>query len=222
LVDAQEQERRALARELHDEFGQALTALKMEVGMALNASAAAPSVRTPLEEARSIADSTLRGIRDLSQLLHPSTLDDFGLPATITAYVRNFAKRSAIRVDVTLTGLDARLPAGVEVAVYRIVQEALTNVARHSDARVATVVVERAGDYLDAVIEDDGVGVPTLPEGGAPRGLGVIGMRERAQSLSGSLSIQPRQGGGTRVVVRIPIAPQLRNTSDLFSSKVPA
>lgn len=128
LVGAQEEERRNLARELHDEVGQALTAVKMDIGIALRGDVDSRG-KDALQEASEIAETTLRGVRDLSQLLHPSMLDDFGLPATLTAYLRSFSQRTGIRAQLAET-IDDRLPAAVEVAVYRIVQEALSNVAR--------------------------------------------------------------------------------------------
>jgi signal transduction histidine kinase len=218
LVDAQEQERRTLARELHDEVGQALTALKMDVGLALRAGEADPRVREPLEEARAIAERTLQNVRDLSQLLHPSILDDFGLPATIEAYVRNFSRRTGIKSEVLLSGLDRRLPTGVETAVYRIVQEALTNVARHSRATTCVVTIARDGDTLRASVDDDGAGVNAIDRTSVARGLGVLGMRERAQSLSGSLTIERRPEGGTRLAVVIPLARRVREAADASPS----
>jgi signal transduction histidine kinase len=205
LVDAQEQERRALARELHDEVGQALTALKMEVGIALRAKHADPNVVGALEEARAIAESTLHGVRDLSQLLHPSVLDDFGLPESVTASLRSFSKRTGIKAAVHFDALDTRLPAGVEVAVYRITQEALTNVARHSHASSCSVSIARRDDAVHLTIVDDGTGT----EGKAThtsRGLGVIGMRERAQSLSGTFHMEAGPGRGTRITVVVPLS----------------
>ena len=205
LVDAQEQERRNLARELHDEVGQALTAIKMEVGVALRGSADS-RVRSSLDEARSIAESTLQSVRDLSQLLHPSMLDDFGLPETLAAYLRSFSKRTGIRAKLTHHGLDERLPADVEVCIYRIVQEALTNVARHSGALECSVNVTRQSDNVNLVIEDQGRGLNGARLSG-PRGLGLIGMRERAQALNGRFTIEDRPEGGTRVSVTLPVPP---------------
>jgi signal transduction histidine kinase len=214
LVDAQEQERRALSRELHDEFGQALTALKMEVGIALQAGGHDARVTAPLEEARAIAEKTLHGLRNLSQLLHPSILDDFGLPETLEAFVRTFSKRTDIRASLTVTGLESRLPAGVEVAVYRIVQEALTNVSRHSRATQCAVGIVRDADALTVTVEDDGIGVQGARDTPMPRGLGVVGMRERAQSLSGSFAMERREQGGTRVTVVIPLTRQAREATE--------
>jgi signal transduction histidine kinase len=205
LVDAQEQERRSLARELHDEVGQALTAIKMEVGVALRAGVDSRG-RASLEEARAIAESTLQSVRDLSQLLHPSTLDDFGLPETLAAYLRSYSKRTGIRAHLTHEGLDGRLPGDVEVCIYRIVQEALTNVARHSGSPSCAVVVARRGDQVRVVIEDQGRGLAAASRVSEPRrGLGLIGMRERAQALDGRFSIESRPEGGARVSVTLPV-----------------
>ena len=204
LVDAQEEERRSLSRELHDEVGQALTAIKMEIGVALRSTDSGARARASLEEARTIAESTLQSVRDMSQLLHPSTLDDFGLPETITAYLRSFSKRTGIRAQFTPEGLDGRLPTDVEVCVYRIVQEALTNIARHSGAHACSVSLSRAGERLQLVVEDDGRGMAPGPAGARP-GLGLIGMRERAQALDGTFAITARPQAGTRLVVTLPV-----------------
>jgi signal transduction histidine kinase len=203
LVDAQEDERRHLARELHDEVGQALTAIKMEIGVALR-SAADARARGSLEEARGIVERTLQSVRDLSQLLHPSMLDDFGLPETLQAYVRSFSKRSGIRTEFIVAGLDRRLPDEVEVCVYRIVQEALHNVARHSGAAGCTVTLNCGEGALRLTIDDDGTGMNAVDTADR-RGLGLIGMRERAQALSGRFTIGNAPAGGARVVVTIPL-----------------
>jgi signal transduction histidine kinase len=203
LVDAQEDERRALARELHDEVGQALTAIKMEVGVALRGASGDTRTRSSLEEARAIAESTLQGVRDLSQLLHPSMLDDFGLPETLSAYLRKFTKRTGIRADLNLIGGEGRLPQPIEVGVYRILQEALTNIARHSGADSCIVTLDRQESSLCLTIDDDGIGF--VDDRARARGLGVIGMRERAQSLAGTFGIENRPGGGTRILVTVPL-----------------
>ena len=204
LVDVQEEERRTLARELYDEVGQALTAVKMDIGIALRGEVE-PRVRSALEEARDLSENTLRSVRDMSQLLHPSALDDFGLPATLTAYLRNFSHRTGIRAQLAET-MEARLAPDIEVCVYRIVQEALSNVARHSGASACTVSLNSGGGMLRLVIEDNGRGVASsanrLTSG---PGLGLIGMRERAQALGGTFSIKERDGGGTIVAVALPL-----------------
>jgi signal transduction histidine kinase len=209
LVTAQEEERRSLARELHDAVGQALTAIKMEMGVALRGVEADARARSALEQARSIAESTLQSVRDLSQVLHPSMLDDFGLPEALRAYLRGFSQRTSIRAQFIHERMTERLPADVEVCVYRIVQEALTNVARHSGASTCTVSLIRRENVLQLSVEDDGRGLAAPPARPVDerRGLGLIGMRERAQTLSGSFVIENRPEGGTRVVVKLPVPP---------------
>ena len=207
LVMAQEHERRSLSRELHDAVGQALTAIKMEMGIALRGGATDARARMALEQARAIAETTLQNVRDLSQLLHPSMLDDFGLPEALGAYLRSFSRRAGIRAQLIHERMEDRLPADIEVCVYRIVQEAMTNVARHSGASSCTVSLVRRDEVLHLTIEDDGGGIgPTIVRTPADRrGLGVIGMRERAQALAGSFAIENRSEGGTKVTVRIPL-----------------
>ena len=207
LVTAQEEERRSLSRELHDAVGQALTAIKMEMGVALRGVETDSKARASLDEARAIAESTLQSVRDLSQLLHPSMLDDFGLPEALAAHLRGFSGRSGIRAQFTHERMDERLSPDIEVCVYRIVQEALTNVARHSGASSCTVALVRRDGMLHLTIEDDGRGIDTVAARAKdlPRGLGLIGMRERAQALSGTFIIENRHEGGTCVTVRLPI-----------------
>ena len=214
LVDVQEEERRNLARELHDEVGQALTAIKMDVTTALRGlgllRSAQPGARVAgcLEDARSTAENALQCVRDLSQLLHPSMLDDFGLPEALRAYLRAFSTRTGIGTRFTQHGMEQRLAQDVEVCVYRITQEALTNVARHSDARNVFITLSQGNTGLEVTIEDDGKGIgPDVPRlrSAAACGLGIIGMRERAQALGGTFVIEPRPVGGTRVAVHLPI-----------------
>lgn len=208
LVDAQEAERRSLARELHDEVGQALTAIMMSVGSALRTPGTPQRACGALEEARAVAETTLQAVRDLSQLLHPSMLDDFGLPETLAAYVRNFSKRTGTRAQFVHDGADGRLPPAVEVCIYRIVQEALTNVARHSGASTCLVSLRRTGNQIELVIEDSGRGVAlSTGTGDVRRGLGLMGMRERAQSLNGRFTLSNRPEGGARIVVTLPAVP---------------
>jgi signal transduction histidine kinase len=205
LVHAQEEERRSLARELHDEVGQALTALKMEIGVAARRFGEDPRARTSFDEARGLAEHALQNVRDLSQLLHPSMLDDFGLPTTLNAYLRSFYKRTGIRTDFVHEGLEQRLPPEVELCAYRITQEAVTNVARHSGARTCTVSLVHRQGLLELTIDDDGRGIAAFAyHGQAVRGLGLIAMRERAQALSGQFVVEERTGGGTRVTVALP------------------
>jgi signal transduction histidine kinase len=206
LITAQEEERRSIARELHDEVGQMLTAIKVELAVAerrLNASGAAGEL---LDDAQSIADTGLQSVRDLSHLLHPALLDDLGLDAAVDWYLQAFNKRHAIKGELVGDVSKVRLAADIELAAYRIVQEALTNVARHAQARTCRVTLRRDADRLHVIIEDDGKGFDAvaLGEPVGRRGLGLLGMRERAAQLKGALQIDSAPGQGTRVVVDLP------------------
>ncbi len=177
----------------------------MDIRVAMRSRSADARANAALEEARTIAESVLQSVRDLSQLLHPSMLDDFGLPEAIAAYLKNFSKRTGIRAELTTEDVDGRMAPEIEVTVYRIVQEALTNIARHSGARRCTVQLATEGGALTLRVEDDGTGMPpATTRDRSSRGLGLIGMRERAQSLQGNLLVENRREGGTRVVVTIP------------------
>jgi signal transduction histidine kinase len=204
LVDAQEAERRKLARELHDEVGQALTAVKMDIGIALRSDNRL-RVKGALEEASELTETTLRGVRDLSQLLHPSMLDDFGLPTTLATYLRSFSQRTGIRAQLAETIEDRLVPA-VEVGVYRIVQEAFNNIVQHSGATACTVSLSAGSGVLRLIVEDNGRGLGPFPRpADARQGLGLIGMRERAQGLGGTFHIENATTGGTRISVTLPL-----------------
>jgi signal transduction histidine kinase len=139
-------------------------------------------------------------------------LDDFGLPETLSAYLRNFSKRTGIRAYFSHDGIEERLAPDVEVCIYRIVQEALTNVARHSGALTCEVALRRDQDHVELVIQDSGRGMSLTSDAtDARRGLGLMGMRERAQALNGHFVLANRDEGGTRIVVTLPAAPGPRS-----------
>ena len=204
LMQAQEDERRRIARELHDEIGQALTALKLELAIAERS--ATPSARSSLTEARAITDRALQSVRDMSQLLHPSMLDDLGLPDTATWYLRGFSRRTGITSELVVERLERRLDPEVESCTYRIIQEALTNVARHAEASLCRVEIARVDSSLRIRIEDDGKG---FDESSDPtptsRGLGLVGVRERVARLGGTLRVESNLGVGTRLMVDLPV-----------------
>jgi signal transduction histidine kinase len=183
-----------------------LTAVKMELAVAQRTIDAAGVPGRPLDDAHSIADAALVSVRDLSRLLHPALLDDLGLVAAVDASAKGFRRRHGIAVDFQATGLDARLPQPVEAAAYRIIQESLTNLARHSQAKRCRIAIEYAAGMLTVTVEDDGIGIQTADaeHGGASRGLGLISMRERVTQLGGTLSVTSRPAQGTRIVARIP------------------
>jgi signal transduction histidine kinase len=208
LITAQEEERRSIARELHDEVGQVLTAIKVELAVAERAIASQGGQTDVLRSTRTITDGALQTVRDLSHLLHPSMLDDLGLPETIAWYVRGFSKRHGIRVDFVHDSMLERLPIEVEASAYRIVQEALTNVAKHARATSGRVLLQRLPSSMVMTIEDDGVGfvseaVSQRPR--AERGLGLVGVRERVAHLNGTLRLESAPGKGTRLTVELPV-----------------
>lgn len=201
VISAQEEERRRIARELHDETSQAITSLI--VGLRIMEDAH-PEVRERSERLRLLAASTLDEIHDLILELRPRALDELGLQPALRRYVKDFGQKHGIRVDFQAMGIDQRLPPRVETCLYRIVQEALTNVARHSGARTASVVVDTRSSTASAVIEDDGNGFDPEKAAGH-RSLGLAGMRERAALLQGKIQIESSPGLGTSVFVKIPV-----------------
>jgi signal transduction histidine kinase len=207
LVSAQEEERRTIARELHDEIGQVLMAIKVELALAQRRMDAAGVPGRLLDDAQSITDGALHTVRDLSHLLHPALLDDFGLPAAVDSYLAGFGKRHGIAVELLHEAMDERLAPEIEAAAYRIVQEALTNVAKHAGASLAFVYLRRLGEVLQVSIEDNGVG---FEPGLSGRGLGLIGIRERVAHLQGTVRIDSAPGRGTRLAVELPARARTR------------
>jgi signal transduction histidine kinase len=204
LMQAQEEERRRIARELHDEIGQALTAMKLELAIA--ARSAPASVAGSLQEARVITDRTLQSIRDMSQLLHPSMLDDLGLPDTATWYLRGFSRRTGITSDLVVDRLDRRLDPELESCTYRIIQEALTNVARHAAASRCRVEIAQLPSSLRISVEDNGKGFdPAVASRPPSRGFGLVSVRERVTRLGGTLNVESKVGAGTRLLVDLPV-----------------
>jgi len=205
LVASQEQERQALSRELHDQVGQALTAIKIDV--ARTEQALLPTQRDlaeRLQRARTGAEETLDIIRRLSMLLRPSMLDDLGLSAALGWYTKQFSASTAIRVSLNDDGSADRLPEAHKVSLYRIVQEALTNCARHSEARSILVSLTSEDHHYIVRIEDDGKGfVP----GQSARGIGLIGISERVAGMSGVLQVKSAPGAGTKLHITIPLPP---------------
>jgi len=207
LIRAQEEERRTIARELHDEVGQVLMTIKVELAVAEREIAATGGPPRVLQRVRSIADSAVHTVRDLSHLLHPALLDDLGLPDAVDWYVREFSRRHGVQIELVAEGLDERLPAEIETAAYRIIQEALTNVGKHAGSATCRVSLSRLERVLLIAVEDDGIGFdPSLPESSRTRrGLGLIGLRERASHLRGRVQLCSAPGQGTRLTVELPV-----------------
>ncbi len=205
LITAQEEERRAIARELHDEVGQVLTTIKVELAVAQRSIDGAGGPGHLLDDARAITEGAVHTVRDLSHLLHPSLLVDLGLPEAVDWYLNGFGKRHGIRVELLQDGMERRFPRDLEAAAYRIVQEAATNIAKHAHATTCRVHLRRAGNTVRVTIEDDGVGFdPSHPASG--RSLGLLGIRERAHLLRGTMRLESAPGRGTRVSVELPVA----------------
>jgi signal transduction histidine kinase len=202
VVEAQELERKRLARELHDETGQALTSIIL--GLRTVDDAASDEERSEaLRGVRELVLSTLNDVRQLAVELRPKALDDFGLVPALERLGDTFAQKSGIAVHFEAQLGEQRLPPEAETALYRIVQEALTNVAKHSGASNVSVLLTRKDGGVVAVVEDDGSGLAAGAESGA--GLGLVGMRERVQLLGGRLALESAGAVGTTVVAEVPV-----------------
>lgn len=201
-VAGQELERRRLARELHDETGQALTSILLGL-RALEARSDGADSETVIAGLRELVVGTLQDVRRLSVELRPKALDDFGLVAALERLCHAVAEQTGIAVDFAAGAVTERLPADVETALYRIVQEALTNAVKHAHARHVSILLTRKEGKAGAVIEDDGRGFEAGPAEGV--GLGVEGMRERVHLLDGRFEIESAAGSGTTVLVEVPV-----------------
>jgi signal transduction histidine kinase len=204
LDSAQEDERRRVARDLHDQVGQTLTALTLAVHATRAAGALPPAAAARLEDVQRAAEELGREVHELAVRLRPTALDDLGLHAALGQLLSNWTARTHILVDCHISDLqDIRLPPELETILYRVVQEALTNVARHSHAKHVSVVVQRVNGTVIAAIEDDGVGFD-LALTGAGR-LGLRGIRERVSLAGGFLDIESVAGQGATVLARLPL-----------------
>jgi len=204
VLSAQEDERRRLARELHDETGQALTSILL--GLRGIEEAKDPEVlRAAVGEVRDLVRSTLQDVRRLAVELRPKALDDFGLVAAVERLTESFAEQTGIAVEfVPNVPPDARFPPEVETALYRIVQESLTNVVKHARAGHVSIVLTQKNSALSVVVEDDGVGFE--PARARDGGLGLVGMRERVGLLGGRVTVESRPGAGTTFVAEVPLS----------------
>jgi signal transduction histidine kinase len=203
LVMAQEEERRTISRELHDEVGQSLSALLMEAG---NAAAQVPpdsaEIRRHVDSIKKLAEASVNVIRNMTLLLRPSMLDDFGLVPALEWQAREVSKRTGLRVQVSADDGAGDLPDAHKTCIYRVVQEALHNCARHSQARSVKVVVEQEPEKIVLSVEDDGRGF----DANRVRGLGLVGMAERVTHLGGVFAVRSQPGSGTKVAVELPLA----------------
>jgi two-component system sensor histidine kinase UhpB len=198
VLRAQEEERRRLARDLHDEVNQALTAILLR--LQAMSQAAPPELEEELTELKRLVNQAMGELLQLARQLRPTALDDHGLLPAMASQVRRFAAQTGIKTDLTSTGAASALAPDEEIAVYRIAQEALANIARHADAKRVEVDL-RTGDGVELTVRDDGCGFePSRPASG----LGLGGMAERARLVGGELTIESRPGAGTELSLRVP------------------
>jgi signal transduction histidine kinase len=206
LLRAQEDERRALSRELHDEVGQAFSTILMEIEN-LQDYIREPSLESRLRSIRGLAESGVNETRNMALLLRPSMLDDFGLLPALEWQGRETAKRTGLSVSISASELAEHLPEEHKTCVYRVVQEALNNCARHAQATKAQVTVSGRAEEIVLTVQDDGCGF----DAARVRGLGLLGMEERVRHLGGDFSIESSAGRGTRLNVRLPLASLMRS-----------
>lgn len=220
LVHAQEDERRKIGRDLHDEIGQALMTIKLDQGAIERSGQVSGAAAHALAEARSTTDHAIQSVRDLSQLLHPPMLDDFGLAVTLDAYVRSFSKRTGVQTELVVDRMDARIASALEICVYRVVQEALTNVAKHAHATSCRVYLQRLPYSLLVTVEDDGTGMnPEQLDGTeSRRGVGLVGVRERVSRLGGTVRLDTCADKGTRLTIELPVTSGEASTPETAST----
>jgi len=215
LGTAQEDERRRVARDLHDQMGQHLTALGIGLKVVRDATPESSPTRDRLQSLQNLTDTIGREVHQLALELRPTALDDLGLQAALANYAEGWSERSGVEVDFQTVGPDTgRLPEPAETALYRVVQEALTNVLRHAGARRVSLILQQSPGQAVAVVEDDGVGFDaesvSAPAGGRER-LGLLGMRERVVLVGGTLTVESARGRGTTVIARVPLPSSMHN-----------
>ncbi|HXM42923.1 MAG TPA: ATP-binding protein [Bryobacteraceae bacterium] len=205
LITVQEETLHSLSRELHDEFGQVLTAIGAMLRRAEKRLPADSPFCADLREVREVAQATLEKTRNLSQLMHPSILDDGGLEKAIDWYLPVFEKQTGIKVRYEKKGDGPEIAHRVAIHVYRVLQEALNNLARHSGSTQAVVRLEFPPGRLNLEVEDRGAGMPESRNGGARKGIGMTAMRERAELLEGTFEVLRPGEGGTLVRLDVPL-----------------
>ena len=224
LLEIEEEGRRRLSRELHDEIGQSLALLEIEISHAQNVLASDPRlIKDRLARARDLAKRTVQTVRNISAILRPAMLDDLGLVPALQFQLEDFLRRSGIACDFVDKDVADQLPDNVKTCVYRVIQEALHNAEKHSGATRVRVKVQQLPDSLVAEVEDNGKGFE-VKQGAAARrgsGLGLLGIRERVTVSGGSLVIDSAPGRGTRIAIRIPL-PGQPATSPLKRDEVTA
>jgi signal transduction histidine kinase len=204
LIEVQEETLRQVSRDLHDEFGQILTAIGAVLSRA-GRKTGDPALWQDIEMVKKIVQETLQKVRSQSQMFRPAILDDFGLTQTLEWFADQFSRQTGIRTHLEGEITEAALPPEASIHLYRITQEALSNVARHSGAREAWVRLNEQDASLHLEIRDNGAGFEAGNEASRAGGLGLMGMRERAEHLNGSLRISSAPGSGTVIMVQVPL-----------------
>ena len=201
IVEAEERERRAISRELHDEVGQSLSALLIDVENLTEMSSEHAVFRQGLQKIKTLAENCVSEVRNMALLLRPSMLDDLGLVAALDWQAREVSKRTGMFVDTIDENVSNNLPEEHKTCVYRIVQEALNNCSKHAYAKNVRIVVRQAPNHLRVSIEDDGKGF----DASRVRGFGLVGMNERVSNLGGVLKVESDPARGTRLRVDLPL-----------------
>jgi signal transduction histidine kinase len=213
LVEAEERERRAISRELHDEVGQSLSALLIDVGNLIKISSEDGTFRQGLQKIKTLAENCVNEVRNMALLLRPSMLDDLGLVAALDWQAREVSKRTGMLVDIVDENVSENLPEEYKTCVYRIVQEALNNCSKHAYAKNVRVVVRQEPNHLRVSIEDDGKGF----DASHVRGLGLVGMNERVSQMGGVLKVESDPARGTRLRVDLPLPNSSAESGELSS-----
>ena len=216
LVKVQEQERRRISRELHDEVGQLLTGLRMELAnMDCEHARGDPVFYRRLIDIKEIAEQSLRSVRNLAMLLRPSMLDDLGLTPALRWQTKEFTLKNDVPVELSTTGDLDGLSDDLRTCIYRVVQEALTNACRHAEAKHVKVAIERNARRVLLAIEDDGRGFDHSKA--RVDGIGLVGMEERVREIGGRLEIRSHQGRGTRIRIELPLMEKMNELSSVNS-----
>ena len=208
MVFAQEDERRRIAREMHDQFGEQLTALGLRIRMLKEAAAGRANLSEQIAALEDVAQQLDRDVDHLVWELRPTALDDLGLRAALANYIQDWSVRVQVSAELHTTGLSTeRLASEIETTLYRIAQEALNNIAKHARARHVEIILERRTDQVSLIVEDDGVGFDPADMDGERRGFGLLGMQERAALIGATVQIESAPGEGTTIFVRTSTAP---------------
>jgi signal transduction histidine kinase len=206
IINAQEEERRRIAREMHDQFGQQLSALNLKIGALRREYSKQEELGEQLQDLNTMVKGLDRDIDYLVWEMRPTALDDIGLVAALSDYVKRWSNHFGIEAEMFSHGMEKdRLTDEIESMLYRITQEALTNIAKHAGAENISVLLERRNDHVSLIIEDDGRGFDSDKAFIEQKGLGLVGMRERAILIGGTLEIDSVPGRGTTIVARITV-----------------